>query len=152
MYPHTHFLFALFLGIVANYMGLMSMSFAFSCAFLAVFIDVDHIVEHAFKCKSKPFSFRSMWNNCTHFHRYKERSFIHHKEGMILMTLLTGGLLLVSIPLGLVVGIAYSSHMLLDHLKTKRMVSKRFMGFYLVETYNAFVLDISLVVMILLML
>ncbi|MGM5487724.1 MAG: hypothetical protein ACQESG_02125 [Nanobdellota archaeon] len=152
MYPHTHFLFAFFLGLVLHFFGIFSFHFAVACGVLAVLIDIDHLIEHALQCKTRPWSIKSMWNNCTHFHRYHERSFIHHRKGMLVIGGLILAILLFNLQVGLMLGIAYCSHMLLDHVRTRKKFTTRVWGWYLVETYTAFILDISLVVVIAVML
>ena len=149
MYPQTHFLFPFLIGLVLTKFNFLDWKLALVCGFLAVVIDMDHFIEHIIHKKKNKFSLSDTWNNAIHYHDFTEWSFLHHWQGMLLMALILLGVVFFSWKWVLVLGIAYYSHMLLDHIairrKPKRFQFKLFELFIEIPYYEI-VFDVVLVI------
>ena len=110
---------------------------------------MDHFIEHIIHKKKNKFSLSDTWNNAIHYHDFTEWSFLHHWQGMLLMALILLGVVFFSWKWVLVLGIAYYSHMLLDHIairrKPKRFQFKLFELFIEIPYYEI-VFDVVLVI------
>ncbi|USN45184.1 MAG: metal-dependent hydrolase [Candidatus Woesearchaeota archaeon] len=146
MYPHSHFLFGLFLGIVLLQAGILSSTGVILLSVLAVLIDVDHFLYFAFKHKSA--SVRNAWNAAVVFHEKGERTFIHNSLGGVLVLVLCVLLFFISSQLSIIVLVAYLSHMLLDYMPFPSSTSKKFSAsifkFSLAVSYRELVFDVLL--------
>ena len=152
MYPQTHFLTALFLGEVLVRLGMLSHEAVIVCAVLAVLIDLDHWVS--FIVRHGRFSLRKAWNIAAMSHKETERTFVHHKTGFIVMTVILLIMLLFNRLVFWVLGIAYYSHMFLDYVRVmeKKMFKFKEMGFLMRITGFELALDVALVMGIILLL
>ncbi len=83
MYPQSHFLFAYLLGLIFVKLGFISHRLALVIGLLAVFIDIDHYIDHVIH--HKIFSFRKAWNDASVRHELSERTFVHHTFGFVLV-------------------------------------------------------------------
>lgn len=148
MYPHTHFLFPFFLGLLLSKFGILSWKGALLAGIIGVLIDLDHYVEHILQAKTDKFSLRATWNNSIKLHRFQQRSFIHDAKGCVLLTVLLVGIALFSWKAALAGALGYYSHLLLDFpsLRKEKKVREKVGSLYFRETYGEMVLDILLVV------
>lgn len=143
MYPWTHFLFAFLLGLIFEKLGYLSWKFVIISSFLAVLIDLDHYFRYILYHKGR--GFKKAWNYCVKKHPISDRSFLHHKEALFLITFLLIGLYFINLIAFLVIAIAYYSHYFLDHLHLhmhKKFVVKEFglkIKFYFFELFIDFV-------------
>lgn len=131
MYPPVHFLFPFMLTFLLHQNGLIPLYPAFLAGFVGLFVDVDHYIEHMLYAKKDRFSLRRTWNNATYYHRFNERSFIHHWQGLLLLSLLFAAMAFFSWQTALAMAIGYYSHMLLDHVHMKKTSGFSFKGLYL---------------------
>ena len=88
MLPHSHFLFAFLVGLIFAKLGVFSWKFAILCGIIAVFVDIDHYIEHILHSKKDKFSIRATWNNSIKLHKFNQRSFIHNIKGLFILTIL----------------------------------------------------------------
>lgn len=148
MYPHTHFLFPFFMGLLLAKVGWLSWKWALLAGIIGVLIDLDHYVEHILHAKTNKFSLRATWNNSIKLHRFQQRSFIHNAKGCLLLTVLFVGIALFSWKAALAGALGYYSHLLLDFpsLQKEKRVQEKVGTLYFRETYGEMVLDILLAV------
>jgi hypothetical protein len=138
MYPQSHFLFALFISMIFVKYGVFDYRIALLIAVLAVFVDIDHLIN--FIIKKKDYSIRDAWNAGIIGHM-KERTFIHHYLGFILITGIIVLLFFLNRTWFWIILIAYYSHMFLDYaklniLKIRGRITIKEAGF--VEKINKF--------------
>tara|TARA_Y100000310_G_scaffold89923_1_gene87166 strand:+ start:115504 stop:115974 length:471 start_codon:yes stop_codon:yes gene_type:complete len=126
MYPQTHFLFVLLLGLTFTKYGYLNWKLSLLAAFLSSVIDIDHYIEHIIHNKKDRFSLKKTWNDAIHYNKFYEWSFIHRWQGMLLVTLIVVILFIFNWTWALVIALAYYSHMILDYIninyKAKHMV------------------------------
>lgn len=153
MYPQSHFLFALFIGFIFAKFGVFNYKIALLIAVFAVLVDIDHFIN--FAIKKGDYSLKDAWNAGVLKHM-KERTFIHHYLGFILITAIIVLLFFLNKTWFWIIGISYYSHMFLDYaklnvLKIKGRVIIKEAGF--VEKINKFELlfDIFLLIGIILL-
>jgi hypothetical protein len=112
MYPHSHGLFPLLVGLVLQKLGYVGYDWILVAVFVGVFVDIDHLLKHFYL--SGELSIRGTWNSGIVKHE-QDRTFIHHKKGI----LITGLLLLVGYAYwpywASAVALGFFSHMFLDH-------------------------------------
>ena len=152
MDSHTHFLFPFTIGLALNKINLLSIEIALICGVLGAFIDIDHYIMHMILSKSKKFSFVATWNNAIKFHRFNPRSFIHYWPGIFYLSIAIIIMFFINFNIGLVLAIAYYSHLLLDRIPAKRFVRWRLGPLYMKQSYLELTLDAILVVLIIVML
>jgi len=152
MLPQTHFLFALLVAMVFNKLGHLSVKLVIITAILAVLIDLDHLVEYF--VHRKKISLKNTWNNAVRFHKFEERSFVHHIQGFVIVTGTVAFLAFLYWKVALVMAIAYYTHMLLDyvHMKKDKFLRFKFANLYFKEAYQEIALDAVLLLSILLVL
>jgi len=123
MYPQTHFLFSFLLGLVLAKLGVFSYKVAFFIAVFAVLMDIDHFIN--FFLRREDMSLKDAWNSCSVGH-FRGRTFIHHRVGFVLLTLIIVLLYFVSKTFFWIIGFGYYSHMFLDyaHLNVLRIRGK----------------------------
>jgi hypothetical protein len=132
MYPHSHALFPLLIGLVLEKFGYVGLDWILLAVLVGVFIDIDHLLKHLYL--SGELSIRGTWNASIVKHE-QDRTFLHHTNGIIGV-----GLLLL---VGYVywpywvsaVALGFFSHMLLDHYSLTRgfvdyMTDKDMWGFW----------------------
>ena len=120
MLPHTHFLFPFFVGLVLWKMGLWSWELALFAAIIGVIVDIDHYIEHVLHAKKNRFSLIATWNNSVKLHKFEQRSFIHHADGMVVLTLIFAIIVYYSWPIALALSIGYYSHLMLDYTPIRK--------------------------------
>jgi hypothetical protein len=113
MQPNTHFIAGLFFGLVVVQYFQMSAWYAVLVAFIAMFIDIDHLI--AYYMHYKKINIGGCWNVCCGHHAPFGRMFIHHKNGFLIITALLIVLYVVSPFWTLLLGVAFYSHYALDH-------------------------------------
>ncbi len=117
MYPHSHALFPLLVGLILEKLGYVGYEWVLVAVLVGVLIDVDHLLKHFLLTGS--LSIRGTWNAGVVKHE-QDRTFIHHRNGMIVTTLL----LIVAAaywPYWITaVMLGYFSHMFLDHFSVTR--------------------------------
>ena len=148
MYPQTHFLLPFFVGAILVKLGWFSWELALLAGIFGVLIDLDHYIEHIFHAKKNRFSLAHTWNTSVITHKFEQRSFIHHKVGAVVVTLLLIVLAVFSHLWSLMFALAFYSHMLLDHVHMKhphQIIIKLF-GFYERESKVELVLDVLLII------
>jgi len=146
MNPHTHFLLPFLIGMIFENLGIFTFEQALLCGLLGVLVDIDHYIEYVIH--TGKFSVIGMWNNAYKYHRFEERSFIHHLEGMILITFFIMLLAGLDWALAWMLAIAYFSHMALDylHLKKEKIFRWKFLMLYMRETRLELILDVVFVI------
>lgn len=116
MYPHTHVLFPLFIGELLVKLGYVNQDFVIAAVLVGVFVDIDHPLKHFLL--TGELSPRKAWNAGVVKHE-EDRTFIHHKEGILFITILHLAFLFYQPYWTLAVALGYYSHMLLDHISLK---------------------------------
>ncbi|PIZ51963.1 hypothetical protein COY27_01890 [Candidatus Woesearchaeota archaeon CG_4_10_14_0_2_um_filter_33_13] len=154
MYPHTHFLFPFTIALVLNRFSIISWKLTVLCGIVGVIIDIDHFIDHIVQAKGNKFSIKATWNNSVRFHRFDQRTFIHHWKGAILVTTIIGSLILYNWQVSLIIALGYYSHLLLDyiHVRKDKSVRIRLKGFFIKEYYSEILLDLSLIATIIVLL
>jgi hypothetical protein len=114
MYPQSHLLFAFLVSLIFVKFGIFSYQTALLIAIFAVFIDLDHFIN--FAIKKGDYSLRDAWNAGILKHM-KERTFIHHHFGFILITSIIILLFFLSRTWFWIIALAYYTHMFLDYAK-----------------------------------
>nr|AIF18646.1 hypothetical protein [uncultured marine group II/III euryarchaeote KM3_83_G03] len=112
MYPHSHFLFPFFIGELLVNLGIFTHEQAILTGFLGMLVDIDHYFYYAIKHKT--FSLKNAWNAAVSGTEAKERTFIHHKKGFIIMTIFLTFLMLINFSLYAMLAIGYYTHIFLD--------------------------------------
>lgn len=153
MYPQTHFLFSLLVGIIFAKFGIFDYRVAFFVGLTGMLVDVDHFLVYVFKYKEM--DFRHAWNKAVKG-LYRGRSFIHHNLGFVLITALIVGLYFFNMTLFWVIGLGYYSHMFVDyaHLNILKIREKMTIKeFGIVERINKFevLFDLFLIIGIVLL-
>lgn len=123
MYPQSHFLLALLLGLGMAKAGLLSWQLALVCAVIAVLIDIDHFLSFAYR--HRDFSVKHAWDAAVVKHEKKERTIIHHPIGIAVMTLFLASTYFIDRTWFFVLAIAYYSHMLIDHIPYQKHSSRK---------------------------
>ena len=154
MYPQTHFLFPFFVALLLQKMGFLSWKLALLAGIIGVLVDLDHYAEHILHAKKKKFSVIDTWNNSVKLHKFHQRSFIHHWQGFVIVTLVLVTLAFFNWQLTLAFALGYYSHLLLDyiHLNKAKSWAAKLGYFYLKEPWGEVVLDVVLVVGIIMLL
>lgn len=117
MYPQSHFLFPLFIGELLVKLGYVDQRFVIIAVLGGVFVDLDHPLKHfVLTGEINP---RKAWNAGIVCHE-NDRTFIHHVNGMIFVTILFIIASKYYPYLAAAVMIGYYSHMLLDHFSMKK--------------------------------
>ena len=116
MLPPTHFIVALLFALIGVKLNYFSYNEAFIIALLSMLIDVDHLFYFFFK--HKKWNIRKAWNAATVKHE-QESSFIQHKSGFIIVTIILLILSFIHLHLSLIFAVAYYTHFLLDHIHVK---------------------------------
>lgn len=128
MYPQSHFLFPLLLGLILQKLGYVDPYWVVIAVLVGVFIDLDHPIKHFFL--TGELNLEKAWNAGLVKHE-NDRTFIHHKQGILFLT-----------PLHIIafayfpywttaIAIGYYSHMLLDHFTVK----KGFVDYFPIQDY-----------------
>jgi len=121
MLPHTHFLFALLVGILAYYKGQITSANIIIIAILSTIIDIDHPI--AYLRHHKKLSLKKAWNNAVTAHEH-QRTIIHKPLGISIITI-SLFILLQFYPQTNILFLAYFSHMFLDYVHlTKEKIKK----------------------------
>lgn len=145
---HTHFLFPFTIGMILTRYGIIPWEYALICGLIGMFIDIDHYIEYVIH--TKKFSLRKAWNNASKYHRFEERSFIHHWQGFLIITLMLIVLYFFYYKIALILSISYYSHIVLDYVWIKSKNVKFSIGkYYFKETYLELILNIILVIILL---
>ena len=149
MYPQTHFLFPFLISLILMKYGLLDWKLALLSGIIGVLIDLDHLVEHIFHSRKNKFSLADTWNNAVHYHRFSERSVLHHWLGMLIIGLVLVVVSFFNWKISLMLAIAYYSHMILDHIsiriKPKYVLRLKEEGLFLQILYYELVFDAVLV-------
>jgi hypothetical protein len=150
MYPQSHFLVPFFLGLVLKKFNLMSLEGAIISGIIGVLIDLDHYIYYALKVKKNRFSLRNAWNNSSTYHGFSARTFIHYWPGMIIISIIILILLLYNWKFALILGLAYYSHIILDHkmLNLDHLKTLRFKIFRLIIRLQPFELILDILCLI----
>ncbi|MBW2998080.1 metal-dependent hydrolase [Candidatus Woesearchaeota archaeon] len=152
MYPPTHFLLPFTIGLIFIKLGIFNIYHVFICAILGVLIDIDHYIMHIIKSKDKKLSLRDTWNQSTKYHAFRQRSFIHHNKGILIVSLIVILLFFINMTSAYIIAIAYYSHIILDYIhitKQEKYYKFRIFSLYLRESYSEVDLDIALSILIL---
>src|SRR3989344_6442576 len=147
MYPHTHFLFPYFIGLLLWKFNFLSWKLALIAGVIGVFVDIDHYVEHILHAEKKKFSLVDTWNNSVKLHKFYQRSFIHHWQGALIVSVLLLFGIFWNWQFIIVLALGYYSHLLLDyvHLNNKKSLAAKLGYFYLKEPWGEVVLDVVLI-------
>ncbi|MBR9683106.1 hypothetical protein GOV03_01045 [Candidatus Woesearchaeota archaeon] len=144
---HTHFLLPFFIALILTKLNLLSWELAVMCGLIGMLIDFDHYLEHMLHQKENRFSLKSAWNNSIKFHRFSQRSFIHHWQGFLILSLLFVIILFFSWEISLILAIGYYSHLFLDyiHLKKEKVLKWKLGNLFMKESRLEIILDIILI-------
>lgn len=135
MYPWTHFLVPWLLGLLLG----MPAEYALLAGLLGALVDLDHYVYYVLV--HRDWSVRNAWRAAVVTHESGERTFLHHRLGVALVTPLVVLLCGFSIPLGAAVALAYASHLLLDYVHTEGHHVANVAGFRVDLSTQELVLD-----------
>ncbi|PIN77835.1 hypothetical protein COV16_06435 [Candidatus Woesearchaeota archaeon CG10_big_fil_rev_8_21_14_0_10_34_8] len=113
MYPQSHLLFPLLIGLILEHLGYVSLPWIILAVLVGVFVDIDHPLKHFFL--TGEIGLHNAWNASVIKHE-QDRTFIHHKEGILAITFLHIIALAYFPYWTLAVALGFYSHMLLDHL------------------------------------
>lgn len=154
MYPQSHFLFPFFISLILVKLNYLDWKLALLSGIIGVLIDLDHLVEHILLAAKNKFSLADTWNNAVHYHRFSERSVLHHWLGMLIIGLVLVAVSFFNWRISLILAIAYYSHMILDHIsiriKLKYVLRLKEKGLFLQIPYYELIFDAILAVMIVL--
>jgi hypothetical protein len=114
MYPWTHFLFPLFVGLILTKLSVFSWKLAFLAGIIGAAVDIDHYFEHIMRAKKDKFSLIKTWNVSIKTHHFNQRSFIHGWGGAILLTAAFIVAVFFNWQVTLALALGYYSHLLLD--------------------------------------
>jgi len=147
MYPQTHFLASLFIGMIFSKLGFFDYKIALFVGFAGMLVDMDHFI--VFVLRYKELNFKHAFNKAV-YGVYCGRSFIHHQIGIVLITLIIVGLYFYNITWFWIIGLGFYSHLFVDyaHLNVLKIREKMTIKeFGIVERINKFeiLLDIFLV-------
>ena len=123
MYPQSHFLLALLLGLGLMKQGILSWQLALVTAIIAVAIDIDHFLSFVYR--HHDFSFKHAWDAAVIKHEKKERTIIHHPIGFVVLSLFIIATYFINITWFYVLAIAYFSHYLIDHIPYQQYSKKK---------------------------
>jgi len=131
MYPQSHFLFSFLIGLIFMKFGFFDLKIAFLVGLVGFFVDIDHYVKFIFS--KGDFSLRDAWNRMARG-IFGGRSFIHHKIGFIILTLVVVFLFFFNKTFFWILGLGYFSHMFLDYahlnvLKIREKITIKEFGF-----------------------
>ncbi len=143
MDPQTHFLFPFVIGLLLAREGVFSLELALLCAVIGVLVDLDHYIEHIMLAKENRFSIKAAWNQSERFHRFQQRSFIHHLSGAVTLAIVFYFISFYNAKLAMAMAVGYYSHLVLDyvHLKKEKFFRYKIYGFYLKEPWSELALD-----------
>jgi hypothetical protein len=154
MYPQTHFLFVLLIGLILGKLSYLDWKFALLAAILSSIIDFDHYIEHIIHNKKDRFSLKKTWNDAIHYNKFYEWSFIHRWHGMLLTTLIVVILSFLHSTSAIVISLAYYSHIILDYIniniKAKHMVHIKGWKIFVDIPYYELIFDVALLLGIIL--
>lgn len=147
MNPHTHFLFPFFLALILTKLNLLSWKLALLCGIIAVLIDLDHYAEHLLHSRTHKLSLKDTWNNAVKFHRFTERSFIHHWPGFLILSLIFLIILFFTWKISLILALSYYSHLFLDyfHPKKEKFLRWKLGKLFVKESHLEITLDLILI-------
>ena len=112
MYPQSHLLFPLFIGELLVKLGFVDQRFVLVAVLVGIFVDFDHPIKHFFL--TGEINPKKAWNAGVVKHE-NDRTFIHHKQGILLISLLFFIAFAYFPYWTLAAALGYYSHMLLDH-------------------------------------
>ncbi|MFC1690664.1 hypothetical protein ACFL0W_00660 [Nanoarchaeota archaeon] len=113
MFPQSHFLLALLLGVIAYERGLLGLHIAFLVAILAIFMDFDHVISNL--VFHKKFDLKKMWHK-TVYHIEHHETLLHNPIAFIVVSIIVGVVFIFNPVASLIIALAYYSHYLLDDL------------------------------------
>lgn len=147
MNPQTHFLFPFFIAFILTKLNILSWKLAVLCGLIGVLIDIDHYLEHIIHSRSNSLSLRACWNNAIKFHRFNQRSFIHHWQGFLILSLIFLIVLFFNWKISLILAISYYSHLILDyvHLKKEKVLRWKIGELFMKESRLEIIIDTLLV-------
>ena len=120
MLPHTHFLFPYVIGLLLNTFNYLHWKATLLAGLIGMFIDIDHYIEHIMHAKTNRFSIKATWNNSIKLHKFEQRSFIHHWQGIIAISIILI-ILYYFVPVySLGIALGYFSHLFLDYIFHKK--------------------------------
>ena len=153
MYPQTHFLASYLLGLIFAKFGIFDYKIAFLVGLAGMFVDIDHYI--IFVLKFKKLNFKDSFNKAVKG-LYHGRSFIHHKIGILIITILIIALYSLNKNWFWIIGLGFYSHLFVDYahlniLKIREKITIKEFG--ITERINKFevLLDIFLVIGIILL-
>lgn len=117
MYPQSHFLFPLLLGEIFIKLGYVDQQFVLVAVLVGVLIDLDHPLKHFFL--TGELNLKKAWNAGVVKHE-NDRTFIHHKQGILFLSLLHIIAFAYFPYWTAAIAVGYYSHMLLDHFTVKK--------------------------------
>lgn len=146
MYPQTHFLASLFIGMIFAKFGVFDYRVALFVGLAGMLVDIDHFIVYVFKFREM--DLKHAWNKAVRG-LYHGRSFIHHQIGILVITLIVVALYFFNRTFFWIIGLGYFSHLFVDyaHLNVLKIREKMTIKeFGIVEKINKFevLLDIFL--------
>jgi hypothetical protein len=113
MYPQSHFLFPLLIGLILEKLGYVGFDFVLVAVLVGVLVDMDHPLHHFFT--TGQLSITATADDAFKKH-IDDRTFLHHKLGMLVTTLFFIILWKYFPYWTAALTVGYYSHMLLDHV------------------------------------
>lgn len=117
MYPHSHLLFPLLVGLILEKLGYVDPLWIVVAVLIGVFVDLDHPIKHFFL--TGELNPKKAWNAGLVKHE-DDRTFIHHKNGILGITLFFIVFYAYFPYWTAAIALGYYSHMLLDHFTMKK--------------------------------
>ena len=153
MYPQSHFLFSLLVGMIFFKFGIVDLKSAVFVGLVGVLVDVDHYVNFIFR--KNDFSVKDAWNAVVVSH-FRGRTFIHHEIGFVIVSLIFAGLYFYNLYLFWIFALGYYSHLVLDFghfnfLKIRGKIRFQEKGYVVKITKFEVLFDIFLVIAIILL-
>ena len=124
MYLWSHFLFALLVGEFFVHLGVLNHWHALAAGLITLAIDIDHVVTAYWHYGE--LDIKRAWNNAAIHHRFSERTTLHHRGGVIIITAFCALLYFYNFIWFMIAAIGYYSHMLLDQVHNKNIILKDF--------------------------
>jgi len=148
MYPPAHFFLPLLIGEILVKLGIFNHQLAIAAALVGLLIDVDHFIWYVYKYKS--WSLKKAWNADVRYH-VAERTFIHHKLGFFLGTIIIIILFFINLNIGLVAAIGFYTHFFLDYVPLnifhmKKRIKENIDGFIVKIPVYEIIINIILII------
>ena len=149
MYLWSHFLFALLVGEFFVHLGVLNHWHALAAGLITLAIDIDHVVTAYWHYGE--LDIKRAWNNAAIHHRFSERTTLHHRGGVIIITAFCALLYFYNFIWFMIAAIGYYSHMLLDQVHNKNIKGMKPIrlneeGFLIKFTWSELIFDVLVLI------